>query len=180
MDCEALDFPSDTFDVVFTNALMEYLVDYGAFFDGSLRVLKPVGLLICSTKNGALSFSKLKLKRENGMPLGTPEYDDHKQEFTAQELRSQLESRFVDVSMYGECMGPRAKTYMIDTRVAVLEYFLERYSLKRWIPWTWRDRVRRLMTGVEADQISSDDFEIVPGEFVDCWYVVGCGTKREG
>ncbi len=168
MDCEALDFPPNSFDVVFSNALMEYLTDYKAFLIGARRVLKPGGLCMCSTKNYDLSFKKLD---------GSPLYEGHIQEFNAARLRAALEQGFTNVRIYSEQMRPRVQAYMMNGRAMIIEHLLVKLNVKHRIPLTLRNYVRRLITGVSADEIAPEDFEIVLGEFSDCWYVIGCGSN---
>lgn len=168
MDCEALDFAPNSFDVVLSNALMEYLENYKQFLSSVHRVLKPGGIFICSTKNYDLSF-----KKSDGSPL----YIGHLQEFNAARLRTELEERYSNVKIFSEQMRPRAQTYMMDERATVIEHLLVKLNIKHRIPLSIRNFVRRLMTGVRVDDIAPEDFEIVEGEISDCWYVIGCGLK---
>jgi SAM-dependent methyltransferase len=49
----ALSLPSDTFDVVVSNQVIEHLYDTEAFLDEAVRILKPGGRLVISTENPA-------------------------------------------------------------------------------------------------------------------------------
>lgn len=184
MDCEALDFPPESFDVVISNALVEVLYDYEAYFEGAFRVLKPGGLYLCSTRNAELTFKKPGIKREAGAPLGVPEYvggpGGHRQEFSPAQLRSELEGRYDDVKIFGQRISEKARALMLDDRAAVMEHILLRLNLKRWVPLSWRTYVRSFLTGVNVDEIRPEDFKIEPGEFADCWLVIGYGAKGKG
>lgn len=168
MNCEALEFPAESFDVVFSNALMEYLSDYKEFLSEVRRVLKPSGLFICSTKNYNLSF-----KKSDGSPL----YIGHLQEFNAPRLRAELEERYIDVKIFSEKMRPRAQVYMMDRRASLIEHLMVKLNIKNLFPLSLRNFIRRLITGVHADDIAPEDFEIVEGEIDDCWYVIGRAYK---
>lgn len=168
MDCQAMAFPDATFDVVVTNALLEYLTDCDAFFDEAARVLKPGGLFICGTKNADLS-----MKNADGSPL----YPDHNQEYSPQTLRAALAARLEDVQLYGEVMKGKSEAFIMDQRALGIEGLLVRLNIKHLIPLSWRNAVRRWMTGVEVNDIMPEDFEIVAEQFERAFYIVGIGTK---
>lgn len=109
MDCHAMSFEPASFDVVVTNALIEYLPDLEAFLAESFRVLRPGGLFLCGTKN--LEHS---LKTAGGEPL----YKNHMQELTAADLRSELGRFYGRVTIFGETMTDRLeKGVLVGRRV---------------------------------------------------------------
>ncbi|MBN1963011.1 MAG: class I SAM-dependent methyltransferase [Anaerolineae bacterium] len=168
MDCQAMTFPDGAFDVVVSNALLEYLTDCDAFFDEVARVLKPGGLFICGTKNADLS-----MKNADGSPL----YPDHNQEYNPHGLRAALAARLDDVHMFGEVMQGRSEAFIMDRRALGIEGLLVRLNVKHLIPLKWRNTVRRWMTGVEVNAIQPEDFDIVSEAFDKAFYIVGIGTK---
>ncbi len=169
MDCESMDFASDSFDVVVSNALLEYLHDVPAFVMEAHRVLKEGGLFLCGTKNLDLS-----LKNADG----SPRYRNHRQEFDPESFRRLLEMCFSDVEILGERMKARSEAYIMNEQALKIEDLLVRLRLKRLFPRGLRDRVRAMITGVELREIGPGDFEIGDGFVDDALYLVGLGVKR--
>jgi ubiquinone/menaquinone biosynthesis C-methylase UbiE len=168
MNCQRMTFSPASFDVVVCNALFEYLDDIDAFIHEVCRVLKPGGLFVCGTKNLTLS-----LKNTDGLPL----YRNHLQEFAPEELRSMLAEYFGQIHLYGERMKSRSESYIMDSRALGIEKMLVAFDIKNRFPKSWRKRVRKLITGVDGDKISADDFEIVEHSLDSALYIIGCGTK---
>jgi ubiquinone/menaquinone biosynthesis C-methylase UbiE len=168
MDCQDLGFLPASFDVVLSNALLEYLVDVDAFMKAAFRILKPGGLFLCGTKNLLLS-----LRTAAGSPL----YGNHVQEFTPLELRAALEKHYVDVKIYGERMKEPSKAFIMNASALKIERFLVAHGIKHQFPRSWRNYIRRLITGVNVDDITPADFEIVSDESYDALYIIGFGVK---
>jgi SAM-dependent methyltransferase len=168
MDCQRPDLPSESFDVVVSNALFEYLDDFDGFMAQSTRLLVPGGLFLSGTKNLLLS-----LRRPDGAPL----YRNHEQEFTADSLRSKLEEYYQDVEVYGEIMSARAKAYLMNDRALGLERITVGLGIKHAIPRSWRKAVRRWLTGVELAELTEEDFQIVAHSLDEAFYLVGRGRR---
>lgn len=168
MDCESMEFASNSFDVVVSNALLEYLRDVPAFITEAHRVLKEGGLFICGTKNLELSLKN---------PDGTPRYRNHRQEFDPESFRRLLEVYFSEVEILGERMKTRSEAYIMNERALKIEDYLVKLRLKHLFPRRLRDRVRAMITGVELHDISPNDFEIGEDMLSDALYIVGLGVK---
>lgn len=169
MDCESMALASNSFDVVVSNALLEYLPDVPAFIGEAHRVLKEGGLFVCGTKNLQLSLKN---------PDGTPRYQNHLQEFDPEGLRGLLVGHFSEVQFLGQRMKTRSEAYIMDERALRIEDALVKLRLKRLFPRKLRDGVRALITGVELREIGPDDFEIEDGVgFSDALYIVALGVK---
>lgn len=168
MDCQKMSFQPSSFDVVVCNALFEYLPDVEAFMQEAFLVLKPNGIFICGTKNFELS-----LKSSAGRPL----YWDHFQEFNPPELRSELEKYYTKVRLYGERMKVRSEAYVMDDRALRIEGLLVAFRIKQYFPRSWRNKIRKLITGVDVNDITSDDFEIIENSFDSALYLIALGSK---
>jgi SAM-dependent methyltransferase len=169
MDCQNMTFAPETFDLVVSNALLEYLSDCDAFFASAYAVLKPGGTFICSTKNLLLS-----LKKADGTPL----YANHLQEFSPASLKSKLEESFVDVKIYGEHGNERATAYTTDRSATKIEALLVWLRIKDIIPLKWRYAVRKRLTGIAIDEIAPTDFVVSENNPDEAWYVIGHCTKK--
>lgn len=168
MDCRDMIFPPNSFDVVVCNALLEYLTDVKAFMGAAYQVLKPGGLFLCGTKNFELSLKK---------PDGSPLYSNHLQEFTPAELKSELEVYYTGVKILGQMMGTRPDTYISNGLAHRIEGMLVGTGIKYRFPRSWRNSFRRLITGVDVDAITFNDFDIVEDSLDRSLYIIGCGTK---
>lgn len=168
MDCQAMAFPSASFDAVVSVALLEYLVDVDAFMAEVYRVLRPGGVLICATKNLELS-----LRDAEGKPL----YRSHRQEFTPAQLQSALERRFAEVRLYGEQMNSLSEAYIMNRPALYIERLLVALRIKLIFPTHWRRRIRKLITGIDGSDIAAADFRIVPHESGSPFYVIAWARK---
>ena len=90
-DCGRLPFRSESFDVVVAFETIEHLSDAGAFLGETARVLTPPGLLIVSTPNR----DYYEESRAEPNPF-------HVREFSHEEFREELESRFSHVTLFLE------------------------------------------------------------------------------
>jgi SAM-dependent methyltransferase len=168
-DAEDTGLGSETFEVVITNALLEYLTDCEKFFDEAERLLKPGGIFLCSTKNATFS-----IKKSDGTPL----YSNHNQEFTPAELERSLAKRFPKVEMYGLLAKDRSEKFILDKRALRMEAFLVRLNVKHLIPLSWRNFIRSRLTGIPEEAIVADDFEISRENVDKSFYVIGVGFKK--
>ncbi len=171
MDCQRMAFEANSFEVVVSNALLEYLPDVPAFVAETHRVLRPGGLFICSTKNLELS-----LKNADG----TPRYRDHLQEFDAPGLKHLLETRFCNVQIFSEQMKARSEAYIMNGRALSIEDLLVRLRMKHLFPQGLRRRIRTIITGVELREIDHQDFAIEHGVSANALYIVASGLKADG
>ena len=88
-DATNLCVPDNSMDVVVSFETIEHLKDHLKFLSECNRVLKPGGVLICSTPNHTIS----RWARENIY---------HLHEFTVAEFTRALETIFVDVTLFGQ------------------------------------------------------------------------------
>jgi SAM-dependent methyltransferase len=161
--------PSASYEVVVTNALLEYLDDCDRFFDEAERILKPGGVFVCSTKNAIFS-----IKASNGKPL----YSNHNQEYSPPELEQALRRRFPKVEMYGLLPSERSERFILDERALRMEAFLVRLNVKQLIPLSWRNFIRSRLTGVPEEAIVADDFQVSRENIDRSFYVIGVGFKQ--
>jgi SAM-dependent methyltransferase len=169
MDCQAMTFGDASFDVIVSNALLEYLTDCDAFFDEVMRVLRPGGTFICGTKNADLS-----IKARDGSPL----YPDHLREFSPEQLRSAIATRLAEVQVFSQVMASKSEAFIMDPRALFIERWLVRLNAKHIIPIQWRNSVRRWITGIDRYAIGPDDFEITAqDQFHDAFYLVAVSKR---
>jgi len=168
-NAEDTGLPSASYEVVVTNALLEYLDDCDRFFDEAERILAPGGVFVCSTKNATFS-----IKAGNGRPL----YSNHNQEYSPPELEQALRQRFPKVEMYGLLPSERSERFILDKRALRMEAFLVRLNIKERIPLSWRNFVRSRLTGVPEDAIVADDFQVSSQNVEKSFYVIGVGFKQ--
>lgn len=171
MDCQHLSLASYSFDVVVSNALLEYLEDVPAFIAEAHRVLKPGGTFICGTKNLELSLKN---------PDGTPRYNNHPQEYTAGSLKAEVENCFPEIRIYGERMNARSEAYIMDARALKIEDTLVKFNVKRLIPRRFRSWVRKLLTGIHVSDVRYEDFEIAEQGLDRALYIIGVAVKEMG
>ncbi len=90
-ECDATNLcvPDNLMDVVVSFETIEHLKDQQKFLSECNRVLRPGGLLVCSTPNRTMS-------------RWTPENPYHLHEFTVEEFRGALETFFIDVRLFGQ------------------------------------------------------------------------------
>jgi len=89
--CDATDLSvaDSSVDVVVSFETIEHLAHQRKFLSECYRVLKPAGMLICSTPNRT-------------MTRWTPANPYHLKELTAAEFRCALEAWFVDIKLFGQ------------------------------------------------------------------------------
>jgi ubiquinone/menaquinone biosynthesis C-methylase UbiE len=121
-DATNLCVPESSMDVVVSFETIEHLRDYLKFLSECHRVLKPGGVLICSTPNRTMS----RWARENIY---------HVREFTAAEFRRALESIFVDVRLSGQKNTNQllyAGRGLLSRALHELQWMEKAKSLLRW------------------------------------------------
>jgi len=98
LDASRLPFPPSTFDAVVSFETLEHMPDPGQFLRECARVLRPNGVLLCSTPM-RLAW------RPPWMPK--PLNPFHTREFTVGELRAALNDAFDRAEFYGQaCLAP--------------------------------------------------------------------------
>jgi ubiquinone/menaquinone biosynthesis C-methylase UbiE len=88
-DAAALRLPNNSLDVVVSFETLEHLQDHGKFLRECRRVLRPDGILICSTPNRAIA----RWSKENPY---------HVREFYPSEFKELLESIFTRIELFGQ------------------------------------------------------------------------------
>lgn len=88
-DATNLNVANSSIDVVVSFETIEHLADQRKFLSECHRVLKPAGVLICSTPNRT-------------MTRWTPANPYHVKELTAGEFRREFEAWFVDIKLFGQ------------------------------------------------------------------------------
>lgn len=76
-------------DIVVSFETIEHIKDHGKFLSECHRILRPGGILICSTPNRTMS-------------RWAPENPHHVREFTVTEFRDVLEAVFSDIKLFGQ------------------------------------------------------------------------------
>ncbi len=101
---DALMLPLDakSADVFISLETIEHLPDDVAFIKEISRILRPGGLLLCSTPNRTLTNPGLLLDEQPFNPF-------HIREYSAGEFQSLLAEHFSDVTLFGQ--NPRTKGY---------------------------------------------------------------------
>jgi len=90
-----LDFPDGAFDFIASFETIEHISDDSAYVSEMRRVLRPGGLLLCSTPN--------RLVTNPGTTISEPPYNPyHVREYTKEELHAKLSARFHSISMLGQ------------------------------------------------------------------------------
>lgn len=108
-DATALCLPDTSVDIVVSFETLEHLPDHIKFLEECRRVLRPKGMLICSTPNRAIS----RWSAENPF---------HVREFHPSEFREVLESVFSFVELFGQ----RDRAYLPYVAKKTLRRILDR------------------------------------------------------
>jgi SAM-dependent methyltransferase len=153
-DATRLCLASQCVDVVVSFETIEHVTDPMAFLAECARVLRPSGLLICSTPNREITRWE-------------PENPFHVAEMPIPEFSRQVKEFFPDCNLYGQC-PVRFPLYVTRnvTRKRIAST-LQKLRLKEWV----RSRLR-----VRADPVCPEV------EFADCHgderFAVGAGLPR--
>jgi SAM-dependent methyltransferase len=124
-DAMRLPLACQSADVVISLETLEHLAHGESFLDEAHRILKPAGTFVCSTPNRAVTHP--------GAPLTVrPINRFHVQEYSVDELRSLLTSRFRQVQLYGQ--NPQARSQRRVMRLVA-----------RILPWRWTAYLNQLL-----------------------------------
>ncbi len=153
LDCQRLTFEPGTFDVIMNNALLEHVGNVDTMMAGATRSLRDDGLMICGTKNREFCLSGAD---------GSPLYGNHVREFTAGTLEELLKRHFDNVEMFSLYMDGEAERLLGNSLALRIEEALVHLGIKEIIPRGLRNKVRRIVTGVDVEQLTSEQFSIEP------------------
>ncbi len=168
MPAERLAFPDASFDAVVADELLEHLPDHVPFLDEAVRVLRPGGVFVCATVNGAHSFGSLE----------DPLNRNHFREFDARTFPVELSRWFEDVEIFGQRIGDRYGRYMKHPLARGIEWLLMRLKVKHRIPAAWRARVRSKITGVGSREAAGEDFAVTREHPESSLYLVAVARRR--
>ncbi len=168
-----LDFPTGSFDFVVSFQVIEHIKDDFAFLDEVARVLRPGGGFIVTTPNAPMSLTR--------NPW-------HVREYSADEFRSLMESRFGRVEAMGIFGNERVMEYYERNREGVrritrfdpldLQHRLPRRMLQ--LPYDVANRLnRRRLLAANRELtlgITPEDYRLAPvgDRAFDLFYI---GTK---
>lgn len=168
MAVERLAFSNASFDAVVADELLEHLPDHVPFLDEAARVLRPGGIFVCATVNGAISFGS----------LDDPLNRNHFREFDAGAFRAELSKWFDGVELYGQRIGDRFGRYMKNPTARAIEWVLLKLNVKHRIPAAFRARVRGKITGVRSKEAAGEDFAVVREGLETAFYLVATARGR--
>ena len=145
-DATNLCVPDSSIDVVVSFETIEHLRDQLKFLSECNRVLRPGGVLVCSTPNRTMS----RWARENIY---------HVHEFTVAELTRALETFFVDVRLFGQ----KNTNHLLYAGRGLLSRALHGLQLMGLAKSLLRWESPPLTEGTEFGEIPTDsDYEIQP------------------
>ncbi len=168
MAAERIAFRDASFEAVVADELLEHLPDHVPFLDEAARLLRPGGIFVCATVNGALSFGSLE----------DPMNRNHFREFDAPAFRDELSKWFDEVELYGQRIGDRSKRYMRHPAARAIEWFLVKLNVKHRIPAAFRAKVRGKITGVRSTEAAREDFAVVREDLESSFYLVATARGR--
>ena len=113
------------------------------------------------------------LKAEAGRPL----YRNHVREYTTTTLEALIAPIFSQVVLYSQLMNASAENHIHGPAASRIEAFLVRHDFKRRIPIRARRVVRKMLTGVDALDLTFDDFTVVQGPRTEALYVIMLSYK---
>lgn len=178
MDCYALKFPDETFDVVVAFELIEHIEHPAKFLQEVRRILKKDGLFIVSTPN-----KKRSLKSHN--PFHIVELDET-------ELRRELSSFFINVTLLGQKIKPefylRKKIHFLEQEIreinrelACMPWFLIKSLVPKTIKKTikhglfrfWRKSEQETcLLGTDSFPMALEEIEISDKKVQDAEYLL--------
>jgi SAM-dependent methyltransferase len=155
----------EALDVVVSFETIEHLQDPVQFLNECQRVLRPGGLLICSTPNRSVY----------GLWGGNP---FHVRELTLEEFRNHIETLFDDCQLYGQIQV----NYLAYLSRFLILKFLERIRVKGLIKLILRRPAPGIATETDFDSHALfpelEVKQIVPKRLVRPTYLVAVARKR--
>jgi O-antigen biosynthesis protein len=131
-----LAFPGGTFDVVVSLETIEHVTDDERYVDEMSRVLRPDGLLICSTPNREVTNPGTRLDARPFNPF-------HVREYAPVELATLLSRRVSEVTLYGQTPFRSSYVSALDRVGRVAPRVATRLHQVRKVlgaPWDRRER----------------------------------------
>lgn len=149
-DTTALPFASGSFDAMVSFETIEHVRDDRAYVREARRVVRPGGLLLCSTPN--------RLVVNAGNTIADPPFNPfHVREYDADELRARLRESFDEVTMMGQSgfgrsyVGLLARAGGLSKRLAVRLHQLRKLAF---MPLERRERHKpRAMAPGEVPEV---------------------------
>ncbi|MBM9612701.1 methyltransferase domain-containing protein [Desulfobulbus rhabdoformis] len=135
VDGVSLPFGDQSFDVVTSFQVVEHLPEYSAYFNEIRRVLKPDGLLLLTTPNGAIRVN----------PGEKPWNRFHVHEFRAVELEELLHGYFPHVQVFGQFASERAYSIEFNRCVAARDNIYVTNSTN------FKSQIKKILPGSVAD-----------------------------
>lgn len=156
-----LDFPDRSFDCVISFQVIEHIRRDLDFVAEAARVLRPGGLLVLTTPNAPMSLTR--------NPW-------HVREYTADQLRNLLGSRFAEVEILGVFGNDKVTAYYENNRrnverIARFDVLDLQHRLPRWmlqLPYDLLNRINRRRL-LEQDRgltlsITAEDYRLAPAD----------------
>lgn len=166
MDCEALDFPASSFEVICGFEVIEHLRHAGKFLDEIRRILKRGGLALLSTPNRMFS-----------PPHAAPSNPYHVEEFDYKTFGVILAERFSRVRIYGQRDSRGAQEAQKGTPVKRLLARLDPLGLRRLIPSELYAKACRWAGFPLEQHLSCADFSIREDKPEESQYFVAVCTR---
>ena len=164
-DATQTGFLSNSFDVVVSFETIEHLENQRGFLRECYRILRPGGLLICSTPNSRITRWSAK------NPF-------HLRELNPGEFEVLLRSVFPSVDMYGQ----RDRIYLLYSlrmlTVRVLKYFRLTRIIRRFLPNDSVTAHRRIAFERDRCVLAETITRFSPGVLIEPTYVIGIARKN--
>lgn len=170
MDGTELTFPDNSFDLVVSFEVIEHIQDYKKYLAEIQRVLRPEGVYILSTPNGAI-------KR--------PPNPQHIQEFNLQEFRDLLHRYFSEVEIYGQHRKIKVQSASELPRKIYYLTKLDVFKFRKLVTQPIRYKLfQKFIQGVSwlkkvplGEEITTDDFAISKQNLLSSDYFIGMYRK---
>lgn len=173
MDCCALGFPDNTFEVVVSLEVIEHIKDQRKYLSEMCRVLKPGCLYIGSTPD------KRPIRPRQGLIINP----NHLKELTLEEYRQLLSSYFTQVNIYGQSLKvdvvgkfEQMKRFAVKMDILGLRYLVP-IMLRDWFLGRAQSKVAPLTGGISRDRVSEADFEISKSNLEKSTNLIAVCTK---
>ena len=142
MSADQLPLPSSAMDCVVSFETIEHLPDGERFLNELTRVLRDNGRIIISTPNRATY----------GLGLTTPDNPFHTREYSLDEFKDLLSSRFREVSLFSQRRRKRKSRDRLRTANALRNVRrADRIGLRRLIPQRLRTFIREVSDPYDRD-----------------------------